>query len=235
VAVGLLGLVAALLPVAPLTMPFAAAHSVCDAIADGGTTQLVEVSSVYYCLHVFDEPGTHTFTMRDERITEVDYLVVGGGGGGAARDVGGGGGAGGLLTSLLDEAPGPVAVVKDDEFTVVVGNGSPGQMNPDSSTAVAPPGQESRFGEVIAFGGGGGANFGEQGLPGGSGGGSGRDKTSPGLADPQGQGSDGGGGSGPVTAGTATEGGGGGARSVAPYGRLPASAAIAQATAHEHR
>ncbi len=133
----------------------------------------------------------------------VEYLVVGGGGGGGATH-GGGGGAGGYLE-------GTSYPVNAQSYTVVVGNfgagagtGVPGY----TGNTYGQNGQNSQFGAIVAYGGGGGASRNWLGtLPdGGSGGGNAdfvRDAGNP--IDPT-QGNDGG-----VSGAGSTGGGGGGA------------------------
>jgi len=82
-------------------------------------------------------------------ISEVEVLVVGGGGGGGANHAGGGGGGGVVYRNSYSVTPGSV-------ISVTVGNG--GATAPASNGASASNGQNSVFGNLIAFGGGGGGN-----------------------------------------------------------------------------
>jgi hypothetical protein len=145
------------------------AHSVCDQTATGGRTRLVEISDVYYCLHVFDEPGSSSFSIT--RGLEVEVLIVGGGGGGGGN-IGGGGGAGefiertggGALTLASEASP----------FSIVVGGGGTGGSEGSGSD-----GQDSSAFGLVAQGGGGGGTLYQSGRDGGSGGGTGAATAAP--------------------------------------------------------
>ena len=105
-------------------------------------------------------------------VTSVSYLVVAGGGGGGG-DAAGGGGAGGLLTNF---GVSTLSVTPVEEVVVTVGNGGvAGHNGPsnDSGGHILPTtGGDSRFGAIVAFGGGvGGVYNSGNGGPGGSGGG----------------------------------------------------------------
>jgi len=130
---------------------------------------------------------------------KVDVLVVGGGGAGGARSssfASGGGGAGGLIFEANYFVSG--------EISLVVGSGGAGVTNSQGGS-----GQNSVFGNLIAFGGGGGGHSSlSSGADGGSGGGEGAGSSSgagfgSGIS---GQGHDGG-----NTVAGRTGGGGGGA------------------------
>jgi len=121
----------------------------CEELASGGAESQVAIDEDEYCLFVFDQVGTATFTVL--RSIDVEYLVVAGGGGGG-NTLGGGGGAGGLLTNVggtaLTLAPGTV--------TVEVGAAGLGSQ---SRIERAQNGGDSKFGSVVATGGGGGGSF----------------------------------------------------------------------------
>ncbi|GEM_PF-1427023 len=126
--------------------------------ATGGT---VSTSSEGYCIHTFLSTGT--FTVPSGFAGTVRALVVGGGGSGGGSTAGGGG-AGGLVYNAA-------YAVTAQAYTVTVGNGG---AQAGSATAGV-TGQNSVFGSITAYGGGGGgytnASAGGPGLHGGSGGG----------------------------------------------------------------
>jgi len=176
----------------------------CEELASGGTESQFTDGSDEYCLYVFDQVGTGTFTVL--RQVDVEYLVVAGGGGGG-NTVGGGGGAGGLLTNVdgtaLTLAPGSV--------TVAVGAAGLGS---GSRIERGQNGGDSQLGSIVATGGGGGGSFANfvnaaqrAGSAGGSGGGG--STSGAGGSGTAGQGNSGEG-SGSASGGTFAPGGGGG-------------------------
>jgi len=131
----------------------------------------------------------------------VDYLVVGGGGGGG-QDFGGCGGAGGYLE-------GTTSLMVNQRYDVVVGKGGLKESSLDFCTN----GQDSYFGNILAFGGGAGGPkraTSASGNSGGSGGGGYYTGFRGGLG-VTGQGNDGAPGLPTGSAGYAVGGGGGGA------------------------
>jgi len=151
-----------------------------------------------YAVHTFTSPSG-TFTPSSSGVVEV--LVVGGGGGGGGSYVGGGGGGGGFVSSTT------YAVNAGEAISVLVGGGGKG----GTFGIRGANGGESRFGSLVAAGGGGGGSFGDYttatGLAGGSGGGSGwQGGQGVGGAGVAGQGSSGG----PLGTSPANHGGGGG-------------------------
>jgi len=161
----------------------------CGELASGGSESQFSDGDDEYCLYLFDQVGTATFTAL--RSIDVEYLVVAGGGGGG-NTLGGGGGAGGLLTNVggtaLTLAPGTV--------TVEVGAAGLGSQ---SRIERAQNGGDSKFGSVVATGGGGGGSFANSvnaaqrdGAAGGSGGGNaGTSQSSSGGSGTAGQGNSG--------------------------------------------
>jgi len=108
-----------------------------------------------YRIHTFTSVGTQVFEADGNG--QVDVLVVAGGGSGGPGqpgywEVGAGGGAGGLLySSSVSVTEGPV--------TVIVGDGGLGKSG-NSPYDPGLQGENSRFGSIIATGGGGGgANY----------------------------------------------------------------------------
>lgn len=128
-----------------------AAH---DSIQAEGGDEIIKQDG--YVTHVFRNDGVFTAN----RLGELELLVVGGGGGGGTS---GGGGAGGLVYSAK-------YVMTETEFAVHVGAGGAGA---EIEGTKAFNGEDSRFGPVIAFGGGAGGCYSGQmtGAAGGSGGG----------------------------------------------------------------
>lgn len=136
------------------------------------------------------QSATCTWTVPDN-VYAVDYLVVAGGGGGAS----GGGGGGGVVTSWStylastngsrNAAGNPLAVTPGNVINVTVGGGGArgwgGSVNCASAgcapTRVAANGADSKFGSIVAKGGGAGGTAGGAGSPGGSGGGAAYDFT----------------------------------------------------------
>lgn len=125
------------------------------------------VTGATHTVHEFTEVGTTGF--RPSFTGNIELLVVGGGGGGGAR--GGGGGAGGLIYKT------DYPVVAGKQYTVTVGNGGVGSSSTTAGNTdqMGTNGQDSRFGDLVAVGGGGGGGFDQAGRHGGSGGGPGRD------------------------------------------------------------
>lgn len=134
-----------------------------------------------FTIHSFNSIGTFNFTPQVSGSVEV--LVIGGGGGGGGQGWPGGGGAGGYIYQNS-------YTITDQSYEVVVGSGGNNDQN----------GQESKFNDLIALGGGRGGGAGIAG-DGGSGGG-GIVSSGPGIGT-SGQGYNGG-------AGIHNAGGGGG-------------------------
>lgn len=119
----------------------------------------------------FTTVTTTTWTVP-ANVTSVEVLVVAGGGGGGR--FGGGGGAGGVIYNPN------YRVTPGQTITVTVGAGGAGHPGDAQSGGTASNGGNSRFGDLIAIGGGGGGNYNQggatganAGAAGGSGGGSG--------------------------------------------------------------
>ena len=141
-----------------------------DSITNGPATGGTITTSGGFTIHTFT--GSGTFTAN--RNLDIEYLVVGGGGGGAA--VGGGGGAGGYRCSVVGENSGGgasaeprLSVTAGTSYVVTVGAGGAGNGTDGPAAFV---GSSSAFGPISAAGGGAGAGFATNALPGGSGGGS---------------------------------------------------------------
>ena len=117
-------------------------------------------------VEAFDTVGEQTWDVP-VGVDAVTVLVVGGGGGGGGQEQfsgagGGGGGAGGLVFV-------PDYDLSEDRIDVTVGEG--GAAGGDSGGSQAEPGENSRFGELVAIGGGEGEVDNIQVGDGGSGGG----------------------------------------------------------------
>ncbi|MDI6401265.1 invasin domain 3-containing protein [Balneolaceae bacterium ANBcel3] len=127
-----------------------------------------EINGEIYVIESFDEPGAYDFSFPDG-VTEAEILVVGGGGSGGTSlefvDAGaGGGGAGGLIHQTISVTPG-------ENYLVQTGAGG---IAPTEDNTPGQNGENSRFGTMIALGGGGGIGGGPAGGDGfGSDGGSG--------------------------------------------------------------
>ncbi len=135
----------------------------------------------------------------------VDYLIVGGGGGGGGRDSSGGGGGGGVVSNLITPGSPAALWLVAGRNEVVVGAGGAGGVN----TTLGGNGQASSLGSITALGGGAGGPYASPAADGASGGGAGR-QSSPGKGT-QGQGFDGGMGTGGGNSAVDAGGGGGGA------------------------
>ena len=105
--------------------------------ATGGTITDYSTNGIDYRAHTFTSDGTFTVTVGGD----VEYLVVAGGGGGGSA----GGGAGGYVTTSM--------VVSATPYPVIIGSGGNG-TNGASSTTPPGSGEDSRFGDIYAFGGG---------------------------------------------------------------------------------
>jgi hypothetical protein len=197
---------------------------ICNQAATGGTIKAVTIGADIFCRHTFTTVGSSTFTVRDSRISRVDYLVVAGGGGGADRVSGGGGGAGGVVSNLKPGGTNSsgALVTANTPISVVVGAGGAGGQVVATNTIVSEQGGNSSFGSLPnAVGGGPGGRYAEDSLSrlaGGSGGGSGRHLNTSNSSATSGQGNSGGRGSG------TTGGGGGGGGAGAVGANAPASA-----------
>ena len=152
-------------------------------------TNPYDVLNATYRVHVFDRPGEQAIYF--DRAGSVDVLAIGGGGsGGTAYEgyqCGGGGGAGGLLESYN-------VAVGQGETRISVGVGGVGQTTHSGELYDRYFGEDSRFGSLIAFGGGFGGSRGNNYYPtatGGSGGGA-SDTVASGGSGVPGQGNPGG-------------------------------------------
>lgn len=190
----------------------------------GTQLSVVDIGGITYAVHYYDLAGDWSFT-PPEGVDEVDVLVVGGGGGGGAatsfNNAGAGGGGGGGVIEVFG------LMVGTETIPVTVGGRGSGGSGGNVSGS---NGGDSRFGGLVALGGGGGAGGNTRGNSGGSGGGSrgadGGEALQPGSASggaghrggnfpgsPAGTGASGGGGAGgpggdsPGTAGDVTDGG----------------------------
>lgn len=138
--------------------------------------------------HIFTSPGN--FTITDPTLQYIDYLAVGGGGGGgninpALAGGGGGGGAGGFVTSVQTSTTTPIAIpeaypwnpgysvqvgeqypVSAGTYPIGIGTGGNASTS-GSNTTIGDPGAS----QIIAYGGGGGAQMPGAGTAGGSAGG----------------------------------------------------------------
>jgi hypothetical protein len=132
--------------------------------ATGGTEATYSSGGVNYKSHTFLS-GTSTFTSTGAG--DIDVLIVAGGGGGGSW-VGAGGGAGGVV--VRNNFP-----ITAGSYSIVVGNGGAGGINPGSYTSPFPSttnGQNSTAFGLTAIGGGKGGSWnGDQNADGGSGGG----------------------------------------------------------------
>ncbi len=101
-----------------------------------------------------------TFSINSVAQIEAEYLVVAGGGGGASW-YGGGGGAGGLLSGTFSVSVG-------DTRLITVGTGGAGRpattAGANATDAFGSKGQNSVFGNLTAFGGGGAPGYNASGL-----------------------------------------------------------------------
>ena len=129
---------------------------------------LTATASAEEKVEAFTQVGSHTWDVPNN-VDEVTVLVVGGGGGGGQGEGGGGGGggAGGLAYA-------ETYTISKDQYTVVVGDGGTGANLRDSTGESGQRGEDSYFGDIVAYGGGGGAaaNTHTDATNGGSGGGS---------------------------------------------------------------
>jgi hypothetical protein len=132
-----------------------------NVVATGGTVQDING----YRVHTFNNDGT--FTVNNGGNVEV-LVVGGGGGGGSSITTGGGGGGGGAGGLIYNNA---YSVASGQAISITVGTGgNPGGTNLNQFGV---NGGNTIFGSLTAIGGGGGANYGSDGLAGGSGGGGG--------------------------------------------------------------
>ena len=146
--------------------------------------------------HIFTSPGD--FTVTDPTLRYIDYLAVGGGGGGgdinpAVSGGGGGGGAGGFVSSIHTSTTTPTSIPQaypwntgysvqvGEQYPVGVGTypigiGTGGNASTvGNDTTIGSPGAT----QIIAFGGGGGAQMPAAGTAGGSAGGNASTVTQP--------------------------------------------------------
>lgn len=149
--------------------------------------------------HIFTSPGD--FTVTDPTLQWIDYLAVGGGGGGGDLNPtfaggGGGGGAGGFVTSLQTSTTTPTSIPEaypwnpgysvqvGEQYPVIVGTypvgiGTGGNATSSgSNTTIGASGPS----QIIAYGGGGGAQMPGAGTAGGSSGGNASTLNQPRLA-----------------------------------------------------
>ncbi len=173
-----------------------------EPVATGGTVTNYSIGGINYLAHLFTNLGGTNITFT--RGGEIEVLIVAGGGGGG-HNGGGGGGAGGVV--YADS----VTVTNGQSVSITVGDGGTGST---SISVRGGDGENSVFGDLIAYGGGGGASRDGGGLAGagGSGGGGGGGdvgRTTPGPIIVEGQGHVGG--AGFSSGGNSSGGGGGGA------------------------
>lgn len=122
--------------------------------ATGGNTIVERTFNNQVCvLHTFTSLGVSTFTPN--QFFEIIGIVVAGGGGGGGI-IGGGGGAGGVLYVNREVNASPVEIY--------VGRGGRGGAGWNSLNQAGERGENSRFGHLIAYGGGGGGAFGGNGV-----------------------------------------------------------------------
>jgi len=102
-----------------------------------------------YTIHTFNSSGTYVCTSDKE----VEILVIGGGGAGGI-DLGGGGGAGGLIHNTSYK-------MYSGTHNVIIGAGGISQPggSRDAPTNEGYPGENTSFGNLVAFGGGGGSYY----------------------------------------------------------------------------
>lgn len=126
-----------------------------------------------YRIHTFTSVGSSEFDMSgiegfmdgDNRLLNVEYLVIGGGGGGGSRHAGGGGSGGMVVSTNSNLSLGRYTITVGDGAQTVIGDsvGPTGQPSSISGQGIS---------TVTAFGGGGGSTWsGGSGTSGGSGGG----------------------------------------------------------------
>lgn len=170
--------------------------------ATGGT----KTTDGSYTIHTFTSSGSFQITSPGQVSRTIDYLVIAGGGAGGSG-MGGGGGAGGYRTTMPEGPGGPSPSVESAStlsgpltYTVTIGGGGTGSLNPTPSNGAGTQGTSSAFGPISTTGGGGGGTYatGNNMTPGGSGGGYGGSDSGP---------------SGPGGSGTAGQGWVGGNRS----------------------
>lgn len=147
------------------TSPNATLHVVSATNGTGGDSVYDVVDGgVTYRVHKFTTVGTSTFTVP-AGVNSVDVLVVAGGGGGTGSYYGGGGGAGGLIYNVS------YPIIAGVVVPVTVGDGGAGGFG---QATRGRNGENSAFGELIAYGGGGGGStYTQNPSTGGSGGGGG--------------------------------------------------------------
>ena len=149
------------------------------AALDGGSDTLSSTERTFtltnagYVVTSYTSTGSGTFSVPSG-ITNVEVLVVAGGGGGGQAN-GGGGGAGGLVYAPAY----PVTPGGSVSYTVGSGGIGATERSPTPNDGANSGGQNSVFGQLTAYGGGGGRSrgggpisyAGRPGYPGGSGGG----------------------------------------------------------------
>ena len=145
----------------------------------GGWTRTIADENGTAIVNVYTNTATSGYSFEvPERVTEIDYLIVGGGGsgaGGTGYKYGGGGGAGGVLTNIVPFAVAPKAtlIIKVGKGGVSAATGRVGvNGSPSSITADA-------FTLEALGGGGGGGNKSYVAKDGGCGGGGGGTGGSP--------------------------------------------------------
>ena len=96
----------------------------CFMCASGGCSTSTDGD---YKIHLFNSPGT--FTVNNNALATVDYVIIAGGGGGGAPQSGGG--AGGFRTNFPGGYCGGLEVAKG-AYAVVTGGGGTGKSAPSS-------------------------------------------------------------------------------------------------------
>lgn len=133
-------------------------------ITGGDDTGIVEIDGRLHRWHLFESDGS--LTVNTDVVCDLVVIAGGGPAGVTFSYEGGGGGAGGVYDR-------PFALAADDSpYPVVVGAGG---------TVAHTNGEDSSFGDVVAYGGGYGANR-NAGIPGGDGGSGGGGGTDPATA-----------------------------------------------------
>jgi len=139
------------------------------------TVSATDYTHLTWCVQAFTS-GSGTWTVPSG-VTQIDILVVGGGGGSGSGTTnmnsdGGGGGAGGLVWIRNVTSLGGTAVSEGNSFSYSVGTGGAAS----GGSAYGANGIKSTFGNLTAWGGGGGGDYTSayvNGRTGGSGGGGG--------------------------------------------------------------
>lgn len=109
-----------------------------------------------YIIEAFTEVGEHTWNVP-EGVREVEVLVVAGGGGGGRGSGGNAGGSGGGAGGLIFEEN--YKVTPGNNINIFVGKGGDGLPPGDNTDLIGDPGDNSIFGSIVTYGGGGGASY----------------------------------------------------------------------------